>query len=174
MAHQCHDYALDNTLQLNDRTTGSTVNNTIVGATSGGTAIVLDLGEPAASWTYLEDATPTAPQKKPYGRFAVVVDWTDIQASASQGYYLKVQGSVDSATFASNVYELEQVVFGNSSLNNQPHSTVANGRRVLYVDNMATQANGVPITCRYIRLAVFCSDGAQTTGWNYKAWMVPL
>lgn len=174
MAHQCHDYALDGTLQLNDRTTGNTVNTTIVGATSGGTAIVLDLGEPATSWTGIEDDTPAVPLKKPYARFAVVIDWTNIQAAATQGYYLKVQGSVSSSTFASDVFELEQVVFGHESLNNQPFATVANGRRVLYCDNVAYTSAGIPQTCRYIRVAVFCSNGGQTTGWNYKAWLVPL
>jgi hypothetical protein len=174
MAHQCHDYVLDGTLQLNDRTTGSTVNNTIVGATSGGTAIVLDLGEPATSWTGIEDASPAMPLKKPFARFAVVIDWTGIQAGAGQAYYFKVQGSVWDSAFGSDVFELEQVVVGEQASNNQPFATVANNRKVLYCDNVVHTSTGAAQTCRYIRVAVFCSNGGMTTGWNYKAWLVPL
>lgn len=174
MAQQCHDYALDDSIQLNNRSTGSTANNTILGATSGGTAIVLDLGEHATSWPGIDDATVTVPTKKPFGRFAIVVDWTDIQAGASQVYYLNVQGSQSTSDFSSDVYNLTQAIFGNSGGNNQPNSTVANGRRVIYCDNIGYVASGAPVCCRYIRLAVFCSNGGQTTGWNYKAWLVPL
>lgn len=176
MAYQSHEFTLDDSLQLNNRTTGNTVNTSIVGATSGGTAIVLDLGAQAPQYGGLTGASATT-SPKAYGRFALVIDWAGIQAGAGQFYDMRVQGSVSDPTFGGAVYTLEQFVVGVAASSGQPVDTAPNCRKVLFFDNSALSSastGGAPVTCRYIRLSVFCSNGGQTTGWDYKAWLVPL
>jgi len=180
MAHQAHNRVLDDGLLLNDRGTGTTQNADIVGATSGGTALVIDLQRQARQYASLTGATnDTSPAS--YAKFDVVVDWTSCESGTGQIYYLRVEGNKTDSTFAGTNFRLIEKNFGVAAGINQPYSTPARGRVVLSMDNVVVDnSGGVTVAdsvayscCRYIRMVVFCSNVSHTTGLVYKAWLVP-
>lgn len=182
MAHQAHNRVLDDGLLLNERATGTTQNADIVGATSGGTALVIDLQRQARQFAGLTSATnDTSPAS--YGKFDVVIDWTSCESGTGQIYYLRIEGNKTDSTFASTNFRLIEKPFGVAGVGGigQPYATPARGRVVLTMDNVVLDNSaGVTVSdsvayscCRYIRVVVFCSNVSHTTGLAYKAWLVP-
>ena len=181
MAHQCHNRAIDPALLLNERATGTTQNADIVGATAGGTALVLDLSQMARQYAGAPGATDTSAPIS-YAKFDIVIDWTGCQSGVGQVYYWRLEGNKTDPTFAATNFRLLEKTFG-ATLNGtaQPYNTPIQGRLVLSGDNVAidnaggtTSADSVVYsTCRYLRCVVFCSNVAHTTGFAYRATFVP-
>ena len=171
MAHQCHNYVLDDTMLLNDAATGSTTGG-IVGTVSGQPRS-LDLGVQAPGFNNASNPMPA------YSEFDVVLDWTGCEVgTGDEIYYISIDGSTTS-NFAT-VYNLHKRVLGTSS--DQPFDTPNVGRLVMHCDNVVI-ANGadentsaaygaVYQTMRYVRISVFVA-GTVTTGLAYRAWLVP-
>lgn len=150
MAFQAYNLTLDSALQLASATAVSTA------ATTNGTAV--DLGVAANS----------------YQRFAVVIDWSGLDAASTDELYrMQVQGST--ASGFSTAYVLEEKRLGDSSVNLQPVDTTATGRIVLFCDNVAytsaTDANSVA-AMQYVRLT--CISSGTTPAITYSAWIVPI
>lgn len=181
MAHQCHNRTLDPALLLNERATGTTQNADIVGATAGGTPLVIDLSQMARQYAGAPGATDTSAPIS-YAKFDIVIDWTGCQSGAGQVYYWRLEGNKTDPTFAATNFRLLEKSFGVAAGGTlQPYNTPIQGRLVLSADNVVidnaggtTSADSVVYsTCRYLRLSVFCSNVVHTTGFAYRAWLVP-
>ena len=168
MAFQGYNETLDDTNRLSTSLSVTAASTPTVGA---GTAWI-DLGAVAPAFNVNTSSTA------PFGRFAVVVDWTTCKVSAGdEDYYVELQGS-DASSF-STAYRLGVLRLGNGNLIGYPSSsadTPPNSRKVFYCDNVvftsATDGgNAQPL--RYVRLLVTAfgtSPSITITG----AWLTAL
>lgn len=157
MAHQCHNFTIDDDLALK---TAGAVASTASGASLSGGVASLDIGGAANS----------------YQRFAVVIDWTACEVDSGNEFYQVLIEGATTTGFATT-YRLANFAFGHSSVNGQPTSTPPSGRKVLFVDNhaliSASDGNSF-IACRYIRLSMSVSGAGVTTGMNLSVYVVPM
>lgn len=168
MAFQGYNLTLDDTYRLSTSLSVTSASTPTVGA---GTAWI-DLGEVAPAFNVNTSSTA------PFGRFAMVVDWTTCKVSATdEDYYIELQGS--SASSFSTAYRLGVLRLGNGNLIGYPSAsadTPPNSRKVIYIDNVVwTSATdgGNAQTMRYVRLLVTAfgtSPSITITG----AWLVPV
>lgn len=168
MAFQGYNLTLDDSSRLSTSLSVTTASTATVGA---GTAYI-DLGTVAPAFNVNTSSTA------PFGRFAVVVDWTTCKVSTGdENYYIELQGS--SATAFSTAYRLGVLHLGNGNLIGYPSSsadTPPNSRKLFYCDNVAfTSAtdggNAQPL--QYVRLLVTAfgtSPSITITG----AWLMAL
>lgn len=180
MVFQAHNLMLDDTLLMNERSTGTTTNASIVGATAAGVPLVIDVQRHARAYANLTGATDNSGPAS-FAKFNVVIDWTGMQQVSGNGFIIQLQGHKDDPTFASTVFKLYEKPIGVANYSQLPYDTPTRGRLVLRCDNVVFDNSGgtnldhgvVYSTCRYIRISVFCSNTAWTTGFAYRAWFVP-
>lgn len=168
MAFQGYNLTLDDAYRLSTSLSVTSADTPTVGA---GTAWI-DLGEVAPAFNVNTSSIA------PFGRFALVVDWTTCKVSAAnEDYYIELQGA--SASSFSTAYRLGVLRLGNGNLIGYPSSsadTPPNSRKVTYIDNVVwTSATdgGNAQTMRYVRLLVTAfgtSPSITITG----AWLVPV
>ena len=168
MAFQGYNELLDDAYRLSTSLSVTTASTATVGA---GTAWI-DLGEVAPAFNVTTSSTA------PFGRFAVVVDWTTCKVSATdEDYYVELQGS--SASSFSTAYRLGVLRLGNGNLIGYPSGafdTPPNSRKVFYCDNVVWTSStdgGNAQALRYVRLVVTAfgtSPSITVTG----AWLCPL
>jgi hypothetical protein len=143
--HQVHQLTLDDSDRLTAAITASTAGTRVVG-----TVASIDLGQLPPAFN------ANASSIAPYGRFAVVCDWTTLKASSGNELYtVTLEGSTTSDF--STVHRLGTMLLGHSSTTGSATTTPPNSRRVFYCDNVfhASATDGAALaTTRYVRLAV--------------------
>jgi hypothetical protein len=163
-----HDSQLDEAVRLTSSITASTAGTAVLG-----TVANVDLGQQARQYAGAPGATDTSAASS-FGRFRVLIDWSTIDvASGDERYDVELQGS--NATGFGTVYRLGLLQLGHSSTTGNATSTPANGRRILYVDNVIfpdAASSAVYATTRYVRLRV-TPAGTTPSITITGAWLLP-
>jgi hypothetical protein len=161
MAHQTHDFVLDDNLRLTTSITATTV-------AVNGTLANIDLGASPPAF----NVNTTSAQA--YARCAVLVEWSSLDvASANESYVVELQGA--NTTDFTTPYRLGLLQLGHSSTTGSATSTPPNGREVFFCDNVAlVDAGGAHITqtMRYVRLRV-TPAGTTPSITITGAWLLP-
>lgn len=170
MAFQAHNFTLDDTYKLSDSLTANSA-----GVAAVGTVAYIDLGTVAPAFNV------NTSTNKPFGRFAVVVDYGAIDvATGDERYQMRLEGcnatSFANSSAATGVYAVGLCDLGKAGYNSCYADTPANSRKVFYCDNVAQTSatdGGALQTMQYIRFAVTPYGTTPSITIN-KVWLVPL
>lgn len=170
MAFQAHNFTLDDTYKLSDSLTANTASTASVG-----TVAYIDLGAVAPAFNVNTSST------KPYGKFAVVVDYGACDVSSGdERYQMRLEGcnatSFANGAAATAVYALGMIDLGKAGYNSNFHDTPPNGRKVFLCENVAqtSSTDGASLTTmQYVRFAVTPFGTSPSITIN-KVWLVPL
>lgn len=165
MVHQCHNFVLDENNRLTAALSYTAGNGSVVT----GTVSSIDLGQVAPAFNVNTSSTA------PFGRFAVVVDWTAIDTTITGTYWIIIQGA-DDAAFSTGATRLGLLILGSSGQAATQFDTPPQGREVFYVDNVSIgSVAATQNTKRFIRLQVVAFYSAGSANLQISgAWIAPI
>lgn len=165
MVHQCHNFTLDDTNRLTAALAYTGTNGQVVT----GTVSSIDLGQLPPAFN--SNTSSIAP----FGRFAVVVDWTAIDTTITGTYWIIIQGA-DDAAFSTGATRLGLLILGSSGQAATQFDTPPQGREVFYIDNVSVGSlAATQNTKRFIRLQVVAFYSAGAASLNISgAWIAPI
>jgi len=164
MAHQCHNFTLDE----GNRLTAALSYTGPIGTAVQGTVSSIDLGQVAPAFN------GNTASNAPFARFAVVFDWTAIDTTITGSYWIIIQGA-DDAAFSTGVTRLGNMFLGSTGQTGFQFDTPAQGREVFYVDNVSIgSAGSTQNTKRFIRLQVVAFGTGSPSLSVAGAWIAPI
>jgi hypothetical protein len=163
MVHQCHNVTLDDT----NRSLGTTSFTNANGVVFNGPT-VLDLGALPPGFNINTSSSA------PFGRFAVVMDWTGIDISVPS-YWISVIGA-DDAAFSTGVTRLVLQFLGAAASTGHQFDTPPAGREVFYFDNVSIgSAAATQNTKRFLRVQIVHFSGVGTPNLQIAGmWIAPI
>lgn len=165
MVHQCHNFVLDE----NNRLTAALSYTGATGTVVTGTVSSIDLGQLPPAFN--SNTSSIAP----FGRFAVVMDWTAIDTTITGAYWIILQGA-DDAAFSTGATRLGVMFLGSAGQTAHQFDTPPQGREVFYVDNVSIGSiAATQQTKRFIRLQVIAFYSAGSANLQISgAWIAPI
>lgn len=165
MVHQCHNFVLDENNRLTAALSYTGATQTVVT----GTVSSIDLGQLPPAFN--SNTSSIAP----FGRFAVVMDWTAIDTTITGAYWIILQGA-DDAAFSTGATRLGVMFLGSAGQTGHQFDTPPQGREVFYVDNVSIGSiAATQQTKRFIRLQVIAFYSAGSANLQISgAWIAPI
>lgn len=169
MVHQAYNFALDE----NNRLTGAVPFTAATTVEVAATVASFDLGQVAPGFNINTSST------QPHARFAVVLDWGAIDTTITGRYLARVE-LADTADFATGRTVQVYHDFGSAAQTGRQFATPADGRTVIYTDNVSFGSSGtssgvVYQTKRFVRLRFIAFYSAGSANWQIQnGWIVPL
>jgi hypothetical protein len=164
MVHQCHNFTLDDGNRLTAALTYVGPVSTVVN----GTVSSIDLGQLPPGFNINTSSIA------PFGRFAVVFDWTAIDTTIAASYWIIIQGA-DDAAFSTGATRLGVMFLGSAGQTGHQFDTPPQGREVFYVDNVSIgSVASAQNTKRFIRLQIVAFGSGTPNLVVSGAWIAPI